>query len=153
MILLNVGECILGICYNSQLSLLKISGITKVAKFFYTFLSQQLRATINSLELGPSWTANVYVLVHVFLAFNPVVTSWTYMSHLQKVFSSPTFSPCCHLPWSISIPLKQSECIFPRNSRLQMIMYAMLLCSIAHSIICTRENAFWLVQRNRDTSR
>ena len=26
-------------------------------------------------------------------------------------------------------------------------------CNIAHSIICTRENAFWLVQRNRDTSR
>lgn len=41
------------ICYNSQLSLLKITGITKVTKFFYTFLSQQLRATINSLEVGP----------------------------------------------------------------------------------------------------
>ena len=38
---------------------------------------------------------------------------------------------------SISIPLNQSECIFPRNSRAQMIQCALLLCSIAHSIICT----------------
>jgi hypothetical protein len=43
------------------------------------------------------------------------VTSGTYISHLQRVFSSPlelqysTFSPCCHLPWSIYIPLNQSE--------------------------------------------
>jgi len=29
----------------------------------------------------------------------------------------------------------------------------MLHSSIAHSIICTRENALWLVQRNRDTSK
>ena len=34
--------------------------------------------------------------------------------------------------------LNRSECIFPRNSRVQMILCAMLLCSIAHSIICTR---------------
>ena len=40
--------------------------------------------------------------------------------------SIPLFSPCCHLPWSISIPLNQSECIFPRNSRVQMILCAML---------------------------
>jgi len=26
-------------------------------------------------------------------------------------------------------------------------------CSIAHSIICTRGNAFWLVERERGTSR
>jgi len=76
--------------------------------------------------------------------FNPVMISWTYMSHLKRVFSSllgqqyPTFSPCCHLPWSISVPLNQSECIYPRNSHAQMILCAMLLCSIAHSIICTR---------------
>ena len=37
------------------------------------------------------------------------------------------FSPYCHLSWSISIPLNQSECIFPRNSRVQMILCAMLL--------------------------
>jgi len=50
--------------------------------------------------------------------------------------------------------LNQSERIFPRNSRtVQMIPFAMLHSSIAHSIICTRENAFWLVQWNRDTSR
>jgi hypothetical protein len=37
------------------------------------------------------------------------------------------------------IPLNQSECIFPRNSRtVQMILCAMLLRSTAHSIICTR---------------
>jgi len=40
--------------------------------------------------------------------------------------SIPFFSPCCHLPWSISIPLNQSECIFPRNSCVQMILCAML---------------------------
>jgi len=34
-----------------------------------------------------------------------------------------------HGQQNISIPLNQSECIFPRN-----------------------KNAFWLVQRNRDTS-
>jgi len=34
--------------------------------------------------------------------------------------------------------LNQSECIFPRNSRVQMILCAMLHGSIAHSIICTR---------------
>jgi hypothetical protein len=61
---------------------------------------------------------------------NPFVTSGTYMSHLQRDFSSlKTFSPCCHLPWSISIPLNQSECIFPRNSRVQMILCAMLHAS------------------------
>jgi len=52
--------------------------------------------------------------------------------------SIPLFFPYCHLPWSISIPLNQSECIFARNSRVQMILCAMLLCCIAHSIICTR---------------
>ena len=51
--------------------------------------------------------------------------------------SNPTFSPCCSLPWSISIPLNQLECIFPRNSHVQMILCAMLHSSIAHSIICT----------------
>jgi hypothetical protein len=67
--------------------------------------------------------------------FNPFVTSGTYMSHLQRVFSSPlgwqcpTFFPCCHLPWSIL--LNQSECIFPQNSRVQMILCAMLLCIAA----------------------
>ena len=50
--------------------------------------------------------------------------------------SVPLF-PCCHLPWSISIPLNQSECIFPRNSCVQMILCAMLHSSIAHNIICT----------------
>jgi hypothetical protein len=54
-----------------------------------------------------------------------------YADHLQRVFSNPlgwqypTFSPCCHLPWSVSIPLNQSECIFPRNSRVQMILAAL----------------------------
>ena len=52
--------------------------------------------------------------------------------------SIPLFLHAAILPWSISIPLNQSECIFPRNSRVQMIQCAMLLCSIAHSIICTR---------------
>ena len=71
---------------------------------------------------------------HWWLLINPFVTSGTYISHLQRVFSSPlgwqypTFSPCCHLhvPWSISIPLNQSECILPRNSHVQMILCAML---------------------------
>jgi len=56
--------------------------------------------------------------------------------------SIPLFSPSCHLPWSISILLNQSECIFLRNSREQMILCAMLQSSIAHSIICT-----WLFRR------
>jgi len=34
--------------------------------------------------------------------------------------------------------LNQSECIFPQNSRVQVMLCAMLLCSIAHSITCTR---------------
>jgi hypothetical protein len=38
---------------------------------------------------------------------------------------------------STSIPLNQSKCIFPRNSRVQMILCAMLHNSIAHNIICT----------------
>jgi hypothetical protein len=37
----------------------------------------------------------------------------------------------------MSIPLNQSECIFPRNSRVQMTLCAMLLRRIAHSVICT----------------
>ena len=43
------------------------------------------------------------------------------------------------LPFTLKYlcPLNQSECIFPRNSRVQMILCAMLLCSIAHSITCT----------------
>jgi hypothetical protein len=41
----------------------------------------------------------------------------------------PTYSPCCHLPWSISIPLNQSECTFQRNSLIQMILCAMLRSS------------------------
>jgi hypothetical protein len=51
----------------------------------------------------------------------------TYMSHLQIVFAiplgyqSPISSPCCHLPWSISNQWNQSDCIFPRNSSVQMI--------------------------------
>ena len=63
---------------------------------------------------------------------NPFVTSGTCMSHLQIALSSllgyqyPTSSPCCHLPWNISTPWNQSECIFPRNSRLQMLPCAML---------------------------
>jgi hypothetical protein len=36
-----------------------------------------------------------------------------------------------------SIPLNQSECIFTRNSHVQMVLCAILLCSFAHSIICT----------------
>jgi len=36
------------------------------------------------------------------------------------------FSSCCHVPWSFSIPLNQSECTFPRNSSVQMILCAML---------------------------
>jgi hypothetical protein len=61
----------------------------------------------------------------------------TYKESFQVRWDN-SISPCCHLPWSISIPLNQSECIFPQNSRVKMIMCAMLLCSIAHSIICTR---------------
>jgi len=48
------------------------------------------------------------------------------MQHCTLYNSIPTFSPCCHLPWSIPFPLNQSECIFPRNSRIQMILCAML---------------------------
>ena len=54
------------------------------------------------------------------------------MSHIQIALSSilgyqyPTSSPCCHLPWSIFTPWNQSECIFSRNSRLQMLLCAML---------------------------
>jgi hypothetical protein len=69
---------------------------------------------------------------HKYKSFNPFVTSGTYMSHLQTVFSSlqgyqyPMSSPCCHLPWTISTLWNQSEWIFPRNSRIQMLVCAML---------------------------
>jgi len=79
--------------------------------------------------------------------FNPFVTSGTYMSYVQRVFSSPlglqypTFSPCCHLPWSISIPLKQSECVFPRNSHVQMILCAMQHAAL-HTVFVKRVEQF-----------
>ena len=66
------------------------------------------------------------------MGINPFVTSGTYMSHSQIVFTSPlgyqypTSSPCCHLPWTISTPWKQSECIFPRNMWEQMVLSAVL---------------------------
>ena len=86
--------------------------------------------------------------------FIPFMTSGTYMPHLQRAFSSPlgqqypTFSPCCHLPSSISVPLNQSECIFPRNGRVQMILWAMLHSSIAHIIMeckCNLSRYFYVL--------
>jgi len=66
--------------------------------------------------------------------FNRFVTSGAHICPTYKEFFSsplgkqyPTLSPCCRLPWVITIPLNQSECIFPRNSRVQMILCAMLL--------------------------
>ena len=58
-----------------------------------------------------------------------------YFNHKTEIIF---FSPCHHLPLSISIPLNQWECIFPWNSRVQMLLCAMLHSSIAHSNICTR---------------
>jgi len=52
--------------------------------------------------------------------------------------------------------LKESFQVRWDNSRVQMVQCAMLLCSIAHYHLYTavsRENAFCLVQQNRDTSR
>jgi len=73
------------------------------------------------------------------ILLNPSVTSGTYISHLQSF----------QVRWDNSIPLLLHAAIYLEVSlfrwtsqnafpRVQMILCAMLLCSIAHSIICTR---------------
>jgi hypothetical protein len=78
---------------------------------------------------------NKNVTASVFLSHVTLTLLWpvghicpTYRESFQVCWdnSIPLFFPCCHLPWSISIPLNQSECIFPQNSHLQMILCAML---------------------------
>jgi len=49
----------------------------------------------------------------------------------------PAKQPCTN-DTVCNAALNQSECIFPRNSRVRMILCAMLHSSIAHSIIRTR---------------
>ena len=80
----------------------------------------------------------------------------------------PTYKEALQVRWDNSIPLFlhaviylevslfhwTSQNAFSRETSVyKWYCCAMLHSSIAHSIICTRENAFWLVQRNRDTSR
>ena len=78
---------------------------------------------------------------------NPFVTSGTCMSHLQIALSSllgyqyPTSSPCYHLPWTISTSWNQSECIFPWNSRLQMLLCVMLRGWLS---VVTYFSQFWV---------
>ena len=59
----------------------------------------------------------------------------------------PLFLPCCHLPWSISITLNQSECIFPRNSRVQMILCVMLRAAL-HTVSLQRRTSMTKVYWN-----
>ena len=77
---------------------------------------------------------------------------------------SPTYKETFQVSWNKSIPLFLHAAIYlevslfrwtSQNafSHIQIILCAMLLCSIAHSIICTWGNALWLVQWNRDTLR
>ena len=74
--------------------------------------------------------------------FNPFVTSGTYIPLTKSPFKS-TGITVSHffsmLPSTLKYlySINQSECIFPRNSHVQMILCAMLHSSIAHSIICT----------------
>jgi hypothetical protein len=105
---------------------------------FY-FLHETLKSVANIC--CPHKTRNCeYKLLRIHRAscyrlcvvINPFITSGTYMSHLQMVFSSlqeyqyPTSSPCCHLPWNISTLWNQSEYIFPRNNRVHTLLCAML---------------------------
>jgi hypothetical protein len=90
---------------------------------------------------------SAFIRIETPSSVNPFVTSGTCMSHLQWVLLSPlewqypTFSPCCHLPWSISILLNQSERIFPRNSRVQMILCPMLHAAL-HTVSFVRTRLF-----------
>jgi len=88
----------------------------------------------------------------------------------------PTYKESFQVPWDNSIPLFlhaaiylevplfrwTSQNVFPAKQLRTNDTVCNAACNIAHSIICTqyhlnaavsRENAFWLVQRNRDTSR
>jgi hypothetical protein len=98
--------------------------------FFLFFLLHTVQNTISWVKY--SFSEEVLSLKSCSKCVNPFVTSGTCMSHLQIALSSllgyhyPTSSPCCHLPWTIPTPWNQSECIFLRNNRLQMLLCAML---------------------------
>jgi hypothetical protein len=77
----------------------------------------------------------------------------------------PTYKESFQVRWGNSIPLFLYAPIYlevylfrwtSQNAFSRETAVCKWYCvhsSIAHSIICTRENAFWLVQRNRYTSR
>jgi hypothetical protein len=75
----------------------------------------------------------------------------------------PTYKESFQVRWDNSIPLFLHAAIYLEVSLFSwtsqnafsretaVYKWYCVQCCTAHSIICTRENAFWLVQRNRDT--
>jgi hypothetical protein len=86
--------------------------------------------------------SQLYIRTHFLsLSWPAGHTCSTYTLSLQIYWDNSVHtSSCCHLPWNIRTPWKQSECIFPRNSRVQMLLCA-TLCGWL--LWCTF-NQFWL---------